>query len=74
MLAYEPANVANLGSPKSTATGQPDRVEPELGNAIAALDMNVGRLVTAARVEEEPIWPHLRTVGIGRAHALLNLV
>jgi len=44
VLAYEPANVADFGSPKSAAAGQSDRMKPELGNALVPLGMNVGRL------------------------------
>jgi len=55
VLAYEPADVANFGPPKAAAASQPDGVEPELGNAVVPLDMNVRWLVTVARIEKEPI-------------------
>jgi hypothetical protein len=57
MLANEPANLAYFSSAKSTTAGQSNRVEPELGNAAVPPDVNVRRLVTVARVEEEAIGP-----------------
>ena len=65
-LVYEPADIANLGPPKSAAAGQPDRAEPELGDAVVPLDVNMRRLVTVARVGEEPIGPDF---GDGRQRA-----
>jgi hypothetical protein len=58
MLVDEPTNVAYFGSAKSTTAGQSNRIEPELGNTAVPLGVNVGRLATVARAEEEPIWPN----------------
>jgi hypothetical protein len=38
---------------EAVAPFQPDGVEPELGFAVVALDVDVGRLTTIAGVEEE---------------------
>jgi hypothetical protein len=58
MFGDEPADVSYFGSAKSSTASQPNRIEPKLGNAPIPLDVNMGRLVTLARVEEESIRPN----------------
>jgi hypothetical protein len=58
VLIRKAGDVAKLCPPKTAAAGQPYRIKPELGDARIPLDMNVRGLMTVARIEEEPIWPH----------------
>jgi hypothetical protein len=55
---HEAVDIAEFCSSKSTAAAQPYRVEPKLRDTIVPFHMDVRRLTTIARVEEEPIWPN----------------
>jgi hypothetical protein len=65
---------------KATASLQPDRIEPELGDLVLTLDVNVLRFITIAGVEEQSIraYPeycrHLFFVSNCSLASLLNLL
>jgi hypothetical protein len=58
MLANEAGDPAKLCPIESSAASEPHGVEPELGNALVPLDVDMRRFVTIARIEEEPVWPN----------------
>ena len=43
---------------KATASLQPDRIEPEPGDLVLTLDVNVLRFIAIAGVEEQPVRPY----------------
>jgi hypothetical protein len=49
----EPGHPGELGAAEPAAVGEPDGAEPELGPALVALDLDVGRLRAVAGVKEE---------------------
>lgn len=55
MLRYQIRDATKLGRPKTTAARKSHRVQPNLCDMLIALDVNMGRLGTVARVEEETI-------------------
>ena len=44
-------------APNAVTALQSNRIEPELGLAVVALDVDVRRFVSITRVKEEPEWP-----------------
>jgi hypothetical protein len=56
VFAHEPLDSVDLDSRETAAALQSDRIEPEFGHIIVAFDMDVGRFVSIASVEEESVW------------------
>ena len=55
MLLDEPLNPLDLDSPESTAALQPDRIEPELGEVVVTLHVDMRWFIAVISIEEEPI-------------------
>jgi hypothetical protein len=55
VVAHEPSDLAKLVPTEAAAASQANGTEPELGNAIVPLDVNVRGLATIAGVEKAPI-------------------
>jgi len=56
MCADDFLDSTNLLSRKASADLQSHGIEPEFRNLIAALNVNVGRFVAIACIEEETVW------------------
>jgi len=51
----EPLYPIDFTSTESSTPFNPDRIEPEFGLHLLAFNMNVGRLITIARIKEESV-------------------
>jgi hypothetical protein len=60
-----PLNAAQFLSAKASIPLQSNRIQPELGLTIVALDMDVRRLGSIAGIEEKTVW----TMSHDRGHA-----
>src|SRR3990172_503756 len=55
VLVHETSNVTQLCPSEATAAGKAHGFEPELGNTIVPLDVNMRGFATIAGIEEAPI-------------------
>jgi hypothetical protein len=55
VVLHQKLHAPNLGPPKATALGQPNRIKPEFGSIRVPFHMDVPRLVSVSGVEEQPI-------------------
>jgi hypothetical protein len=55
MLFDEPLNPLDLDSPESTTALQPNRIEPELGEVVVALHVDMRWFIAITSIEEEAI-------------------
>jgi hypothetical protein len=55
MLFDEPLNLLDLDSPESTTALQPNRIEPELGEVVVALHVDMRWFIAVPSIEEEAI-------------------
>src|SRR5260221_4145157 len=55
MLVHDARDSVDLRPSETTATLQPDRIEPEFCDIIVAFHMDVRRLIAIARIEKEPV-------------------
>ena len=55
VLLNQPLNPANLNRLEAPAALEANGVQPELGGVVVSLDVNVGRLLRIARVEQETV-------------------
>jgi hypothetical protein len=55
LLVHQCGDSANHLGPETSAPRKPHRIEPELRNAIVALDMDMGGLSSIGRIKEKAI-------------------
>ena len=53
----KPLYTTDFRSIEPAAAVQPDRIEPEFGDLVLTLDVDVRRLIAVIRIKEEPIRP-----------------
>ena len=74
MLFDKSLNPLDLDALESTAALQADRIEPELGEVVVALHVDVRWLIAVTSIEEEAIWAksqyrgHMANVPRGGQH------
>jgi hypothetical protein len=68
MCQHNLVDATDLRPPETTATLQSYRGDPELGNFVLALNMNVLRLALIAGVEKQPV----RSMPKYRGHKVLR--
>jgi hypothetical protein len=65
MPPHELGDLAQLRRLEAAAPGQTDRIEPQLGDLLVPLDVDMGRLAAVTRVEEEPVRANSQDRGHG---------
>ncbi len=55
MYLDQPLYAPDLGAPEPPAAGEPDRVQPELGNVDVPLDVHMRRLFAVASIEKAAV-------------------